>query len=289
MAKWWAQLCQQKAVEKQAWPNLARNSTSSEILACSKLWIHLLAGLCHYMTRMMTLEASQVSCRAFILFVWILLVSGFPKWFSETLRQVNSVQISSQQRILGSKKGIQSQCCLESGQHFVQLRVTGKKNIMFSSFEESKNRPLWKPVGVMHTGLFRCFPNIHAPIPSTLLTGLDNRPKSATHLDRRALTWPKNSTSLENHRQVLHHGCAAGQIFRAVGFTFVLSSFLCAGPSWLSYIWRFCDNLNVDLQWTLFLANIWRLILHAIWLQFSRLILHAMQFSRFISQTQRSW
>ena len=63
-------------------------------------------------------RTEQVSGRAFILFVWILLVSGFPKWFSETLRQVNSGQISCQQRISGSKKGIQTQCCLESGPTF---------------------------------------------------------------------------------------------------------------------------------------------------------------------------
>ena len=44
----------------------------------------------------------QVSGRAFIFFVWILLVSGYPKWFSETLRQVNSGQISSQLQISGS-------------------------------------------------------------------------------------------------------------------------------------------------------------------------------------------
>ena len=45
--------------------------------------------------------------------------------------------------------------------------------------------------------------NILYSVPSKLLSGLDKRPKSCNTFG------PKTPTSLENHRQVSHHGCAA--------------------------------------------------------------------------------
>ena len=87
---------------------------------------------------------------------------------SQGFRNVNSGQISSQLLILGSKKGIQTQCCLESGQHFLQLWVTREnKHTTFSGFEDCnwvEERTPIKLFRIEHSSLFQCFPNIHVPI-----------------------------------------------------------------------------------------------------------------------------